>query len=206
MQYMSFVRRFLVIVAVLSLVASGSARAADTQAQGVVRGLYAQLVGTMKQGDQLGFDGRYKKLEPVIRTAFNLPLMTRMAVGTNWTEASAKERDDLVTAFSNFSISTYASRFSAFDGETFTVLDEKDAGNDVIVETSLKPKTGDAIALNYLMRKDETGNYRIVDVFMNGMISELATRRAEFSSIARRDGIPALVNTLGDKAKKMGAS
>jgi len=56
------------------------------------------------------------------------------------------------------------------------------------------------------MRKDEKGTYRIVDVFLNGMVSELATRRSEFSSILRRDGIPALVNSLEEKAKQMGAA
>ena len=76
----------------------------------------------------------------------------------------------------------------------------------MIVETSLTPKDGDAIALNYLLRPDDSGQYRITDVFLNGTISEMATRRAEFSGIARRDGIEALVNSLGEKSREMGPS
>ncbi len=205
MKYIVLMRRSLVVIA-LVLLASFPAHAADSQAQSVVRGLYAQLIASMKQGDQLGFDGRYKKLEPVIRASFNLPLMTRVAVGSNWASASPQQQNELVSAFSSFSIATYASRFAAYDGEQFTVTGEQASGKDVIVETSLKPTTGEAIALNYLMRLDDKGVYRIVDVFMNGTISELATRRAEFSSIARRDGIPALVNSLGAKSKQMGPS
>ena len=203
---MILIRRALAVIAILALLFPLPAHAEDTKAQAVVRGLYANLVGTMKQSGQLGFDGRYKKLSPVIQASFNLPLMTRIAVGSHWASSSQKEQDDLVTAFSNFSIATYASRFTAYDGEQFTVIGEKASGKDVVVETSLKPKTGDAIVLNYLMRQDDKGEYRIVDVFMNGTISELATRRAEFSSIARRDGVPALVNSLGEKSKQMGAS
>jgi phospholipid transport system substrate-binding protein len=204
-KYIAFIRRTLIIVAVLSLLVPASARA-DTPAQSVVRGLYTQLVAAMKQGEQLGFNGRYKKLDPVIRASFDLPLMTRMAVGSSWAVATPQERDDLVAAFSNFSVATYASQFTAYDGEEFTVTGEKASGNDVIVETTLKPKTGDAIALDYLMRADGKGLYHIVDVFMNGTISQLATRRSEFSSIARREGISALVNSLGEKSKQMGAS
>ncbi len=205
MKYIILMRRSLIVIALI-LLASFPAHAADSQAQSVVRGLYAQLIASMKQGDQLGFDGRYKKLEPVIRSSFNLPLMTRVAVGSNWASASPQQQNELVAAFSSFSIATYASRFAAYDGEQFTVTGEQASGKDVIVETSLKPTTGEAIALNYLMRLDDKGVFRIVDVFMNGTISELATRRAEFSSIARRDGIPALVNSLGAKSKQMGPS
>jgi hypothetical protein len=43
-------------------------------------------------------------------------------------------------------------------------------------------------------------------VFLDGAISELATRRAEFSAVIKRDGIAALVNSLGEKSKQMGPS
>ncbi len=202
---MTFIRRFLAVIAVLGLFIPLPA-SADTPAQAVIRGFYAQLVSTMKQGAQLGFSGRYKKLAPLIQASFDLPLMTRMAVGSGWTDASLTEQNDLVAAFSDFSISTYANQFASYDGEEFIVIGEKTSANGVIVETTLKPKTGDAVTLNYLMRADGKGPYRIVDVYMNGTISQLATRRGEFSSIARREGIPALVNSLQEKAKQMGAS
>ena len=197
--------RFLVAVAVFGFLAPLPAQA-ESSAQGVVRAFYAQLVSSMKQGDQLGFTGRYKKLAPVIQASFNLPLMARIAVGSSWTDASEMQRKDIVAAFSNFSISTYANRFAAYDGEEFVVTGEKVSGKDVVVETTLKPKSGAAVTLNYLMRRDDKGTYRIVDVYMNGTISELATRRSEFSSIARREGIPALVNSLQEKTKHLGAS
>ncbi len=202
---MKFSSRLLVVAALLATIVPGAARA-ESAAQGVVRGFYSQLVSTMKQGQPLGFEGRYKKLAPAVQGAFNLPLMTRMAVSSSWSGASEKEQKDLVAAFSNYSISTYANRFAAYDGEEFTVVGEKVSGKDVVVETVLKPKEGEAVQLNYLMRPDVKGKYRIVDVYMNGTISELATRRSEFSSIARREGIPSLVNTLSEKAKQMASA
>ena len=202
---MKQLRKTLALLTLLSLFVPSLGHA-ETPAQSVVHNFYTQLVASMKQGEQLGYSGRYKKLEPAIRAAFNLPLMTRMAVGSSWAMASTDEQNELVSAFSDFSVASYASRFTAFDGEQFTVLSEKPTEGGVIVETSLKPKDSEAVFLNYLMRADDKGQYRIVDVFLNGTISELATRRAEFSSIARRDGIPALVNSLGQKSKQMGPS
>ena len=202
---MNLIRKFFALLLILGLLAPTSAHA-DPSAQSIVRGFYAHLVTAMKQGDQLGYNGRYKKLDPVIRASFNLPLMAKTAVGASWEGASAQEQADLIAAFSDFSVATYANRFASYDGEQFTVMGEKQTAGGMIVETSIKPKEGDAVTLNYLLRPDNSGTYRIVDVFINGTISEMATRRAEFSSIARRDGIPALVNSLGEKSKQMGPS
>ncbi|MDE2029750.1 MAG: ABC transporter substrate-binding protein [Alphaproteobacteria bacterium] len=187
--------------------ATAPAPATAQSASAVVRGFYAQLTSTLKQGAKLGFAGRYKKLEPAIRAAFDLPLMTKMSVGASWDSASLQEKAALVAAFSDFSIATYASRFAQDDGETFTVKGEKASpSGGMMVDTVLKPKDGDPVSLDYLLKPDDKGQYRIVDVFMDGTISELATRRAEFSSIARREGIAALVNSLDQKSKQMGPS
>jgi phospholipid transport system substrate-binding protein len=180
----------------------------DPAASTVVKNFYGTLTTVMKEGDQLGFAGREKKLDPAIKSAFNLPLMTRFAVGPVWAKATTEEQQQLVSAFSDFSVATYASRFTRYEGEKFEVLGQKPApGGGIMVETKLTPGDGsDAVALNYLMRQDDKGNWRIVDVFLDGAISELATRRSEFTSIVEHDGIPALVNQLGQKSRQMGPS
>ena len=178
----------------------------DATASALVKNFYDQLTNVMKSGEALGFTGRYKKLEPAIKSSFNLPLMTRYAVGTVWVSATPSEQQQLISAFSDFSVATYASRFVKYDGEKFDVLGEKPAADGVMVETRLTPSGAAPVMLNYLVKKDEKGAYRIVDVFLDGAISELATRRSEFGSIARRDGIEALVNSISDKSKHMGPS
>ncbi len=172
--------------------------------EGVVRAFYTQLVTTMKQGEALGIEGRYKKLDPPVRTAFNLPLMAHAAVGPSWSAATTQEQEDLIAAFTDYSIASYAARFPDYHGEQFTVTGQKPStAGGVIVETTLAPPdNAPPVALNYLLRTDKKGAWRIVDVFLNGAISEMATRRAEFSSIARRDGMPALTHSLSIKAKQ----
>lgn len=178
----------------------------DTPASAVVRNLYVQLTDAMKQGEQLGFAGRFKKLQPTIKAAFDMPYMTRVSVGLVWSKATPDEQAQLISAFSDFSVANYAHNFAKFNGEQFNVVDEKQIKDGVIVETTLTPKDKTSIVLNYLMHKDDKGTWRIADVYLDGSISELATRRSEFSSIANRDGIPALVNSLGEKSKSMGPS
>ncbi|MGI9431564.1 MAG: ABC transporter substrate-binding protein, partial [Myxococcota bacterium] len=48
-------------------------------------------------------------------------------------------------------------------------------------------------------RADAEGAWRIIDVFLNGTVSELALRRSEYSSVIRSDGYEALRDGLREK-------
>lgn len=201
-----FILQTVSVAAPVSAPEEPAASTSSASGSDVIKDFYAQLVDTMKQGDQLGFAGRYKKLEPAVKSTFNLPLMTRFSVGLDWSKATSDEQQQLTAAFSDFSVATYASQFKVYDGEAFRVVDEKATPGGTIVETELTPKNGAPIPINYLMKLDDNGKMRVVDVFLDGAISELATRRSEFTSIVHRDGIAALVTTLGNKTKQLGPS
>jgi phospholipid transport system substrate-binding protein len=181
------------------------AKAADASASAIVKNFYDHLTDTMKQGEKLGFAGRYKKLESVVKSTFNLPLMARFAVGPSWKDAQLAEQQKLIDAFSAFSVANYASQFTSYSGEKFDVIGEKPAsGGGTIVETKLVPSSGEPVTLDYLVRPDEKGKLRIVDVFLDASISQLAVRRSEFSAIIKRDGFDALISSINEKNKKMG--
>jgi phospholipid transport system substrate-binding protein len=177
------------------------ALAAGASPRAVVEGFYRVLLDTMKQADALGFDGRYRKLQPAIEEAYNLPLMMRLAIGPQWGSIAPDQQARLVEAFKRFTIATYASRFDGYEGEYFEVRSEKAGvtGGATLVETRLVPPKGDVVELNYLLRAD-SGAWQVIDVFLSGTISELATRRAEFTSVLRDKGAEALVGMLERKA------
>lgn len=187
------------------LLAAPSTRAEDAAAMEVVRVFYAALESTMKEGPTLGFDGRYKKLDPAVRKAFNLQLMARRAAGLGWAKETPENQKALAEAFSRFSVATYASRFTKYGGEKFEILGEKPAaGGGTMVETRLVPSDDAPVTLNYLVVKDETGAPRIMDVYLDAAISELATRRSEFAAVIKREGFRALIDSLEKKAQNMG--
>jgi phospholipid transport system substrate-binding protein len=98
---------------------------------------------------------------------------------------------------------TYASRFNGFAGEQFEVLQTADQPNgDKIVKTRIVQSDGTAVQLNYLMR-NSGGAWKIIDVYLNGTISELASRRAEFGSILKSGGANALVSALTKQGDKL---
>ncbi len=192
------------------LVAAGTPSLAAPQpasASSVVKTFYDNLLDTMKQGEKLGFEGRFKKLEPAVKTAFNLPLMARFSAGPAWQTAQPDAQQKLLDAFTTFSVANYASQFKKFDGEKFEVIGEKPAtGGGMIVETRLIPNGEAPVTLNYLVKADEKGQMRIVDVLLDASISQLATRRSEFTSIIKREGFDALISSITEKNRKMGVS
>lgn len=191
-----------------ALLAPPHAAAAETgAASAVVGGFYDTLLATMKDGPALKFAGRVQRLSPSITGAFDLATMTRIAAGAQWPAIKPEEQKQLIESFSRFSVASYAANFDSWSGERFEVLKESPApgnGGGVIVETRLVPKSGDPVQLNYLLRPG-SGGLHIIDVFVNGTISELAARRSEFASVLSRDGAKGLHEMLENRFKELSA-
>jgi phospholipid transport system substrate-binding protein len=180
----------------------GAAEPAPSSAAGTIQAFYDALVAVMKDGPSLGFAGRRDRLQPAVERAFDLPRMTQVAVGLRWNDLTPRQRQELIAAFTAYSAATYASRFTKFAGERFEVAAKTSATPEgVIVHTKLVPGGGDdPVRLDYLMRQAD-GQWKIEDVYLSGTISELATRRSEFTSVLARGGPQALVDILRKKAE-----
>jgi phospholipid transport system substrate-binding protein len=168
-----------------------------------IRTFYDSLLAVMKQADRLGIQGRYDKLAPAIRTTFDLPAMTRIAVGPDWNSIAPAQQAELIENFSRMTIATYANRFDGYSDERFEVelaSETRTAGR--IVRTKLVPSTGEQVTLNYLMR-GSGDNWKVVDVYLTGTISELAMRRSEFTAVLKNGGPVALIESLRQKADKL---
>lgn len=198
-------RGFATGLGALLLGGAASTRAGEGRgAVEVIRAFYDALLGAMKEGQSLGFAGRRDRLAPAIRRSFDFPQMTRLMVGTQWHQMGSDQRQQLIDAFSAFSIATYANRFDDYSGEAFEVDDaaQHASNGDDIVKSRLVKNDGDKIELDYLMRGDN-GRPQIIDVYLSGTVSELATRRSEFSSVMRRGGVDALVELLQRKTAEL---
>jgi len=197
-------RSFVIAAAMLAIAGSISPSFAAAQGTGdpkaIVQSFYDTLEDTMKQGEQLGFDGRYKKLEPVIHQTFDVPVMAKIAVGAEWTGFTADEKTRLLDTFDRYMVTTYAARFKAYKGQKFEVGEVKTpADNRALVETKLYKSNGEPVALNYLFRPGSDGSWKIIDIYLSGAISEMARMRSDFSATVTGGGAEALVTALEKK-------
>ena len=157
----------------------------------------------MKQAKPLGPKGRYERLAAIIPKTFDVAGMMRIAAGVAWEKASPQQQTALVDAFSRFIVAHYASRFDDFNGERFEVLPAVDQPpSDKLVRTLLVQNKNMIIALDYLMRNTPDG-WKVADVYLDGTMSQLALKRAEFQSVMKSGGPDALVAALKEKADKL---
>ena len=168
-----------------------------------ITAFYDVLLDAMKSAQQLSVKTRYEKLEPSIRATFDLQAMTRIAVGLKWRSFAADEQRSVAEQFARLTIATYANRFDGYAGERFEVEPLPEVrGSDRVVHSRLVQANGEPIALNYLMRMTSDG-WQAIDVYLSGTISELATRRSEFTAILADGGAGALAESLRVRADKL---
>ncbi len=197
----STIKTFIVALC-LAVLIHAPVFAADPAASSITV-FYGTLLDTMKQAKQLGLKGRYDKLSPVLAKTYDLPVMSKIAVGPAWATLTPQQQAAIVNAFTRMTVATYASRFDGFSGEQFQVLQTNDRANgDKIVQTQIVKSDGDTVPLNYLMRKSGP-DWKIVDIYLDGTISELANRRAEFGAILKSGGPDALVASLNKQGDKL---
>ena len=199
-------RRFLALAGASTLcfaLPGAVVASADEDPTKRIQAFYDVLLDTMKQGPQLGVQGRFDKMLPAINATYDIAAMTRIACGPEWTKIPPATQQALIEAFGRMSAAIYADRFTKYSGQSF-VIDPKTIPHnaDVVVHTKMVRNDGDPVALNYLMR-GPAGDMKVVDVFLDGSISELATRRSEFSGVLKSDGPDALLAKIKDRADKI---
>ena len=184
---------------------NGPAGAAGEPPRAVAERLDAAILEAMRNAEALGYQGRYELLAPVLEQAFDFPYMARVSIGRYWRKMDEARRARMVGAFTRLSIATFAARFNGYGGETIQILGEEEQPRGAILVVNHLVKTdGDPVAIDFLMREDE-GRWRVVDVFLDAKYSELAIKRAEYTTVYQRDGFDRLIEIMEAKIAELAA-
>jgi phospholipid transport system substrate-binding protein len=169
----------------------------------VIETFHAGLLDIMKHAEELGIDGRIDKLTPLMDKTFDLRFMASKTVGRHWRKLSDEEKARWVDLFKRFTTANYAGRFTGFTGEEFVTVGVEDAprGTRVVLTKIIVPEEAD-VQLNYRMI-ERNGAWKVIDVFLNGTVSELALRRSEYSSALKRDGFASLLDSVEEKIEDL---
>lgn len=200
---MKILHRSVVALALVFAVLAPGTAFAET-ASDRVASFQGQLLDVMKRAETLGVQGRYAELQPIVSQSFHLPLMAGLSAGDYWKSSTPDQRKRLIDAFSRTSVATLATLFNSYSGEMFSVTGERDGPQNItIVDTVLKsPKREKDVQISYVARKQE-GDWRLIDVIVDGGISELKVRISEYSQTLKKGGIEALISLLNQKADEL---
>lgn len=170
-----------------------------------VERLNAALIEVMKDAKRLGYQGRYNKLAPVVKEAFQFETIAQTALGRHWQQLTPNQRQAFVAKLTELSIATYASQFNAYDGQTFRYESTEDTKPEraLVRYTMVVPK-GEPVKFEYVVNRSGA-KWQIVNIVVDG-ISDLALKKAQYTSIVDREGFDSLLAKLsqkiGDYAKK----
>ncbi|MEJ2253108.1 MAG: ABC transporter substrate-binding protein [Nitrospirota bacterium] len=196
---------FLLLLALCLLsaqaTASGAEQPEDASPAKVVQKFNQALLASMRTGKG-GFERRYEILSPVIEQTFALPRMARIALGRDWDRLTRKQQQRYLEAFTDWTVSSYASQFASYSGEEFRIVSSSaETGSSTSVVSRLVAPEGEGRDFDYDLRKTD-GGWRIVDIKIGG-VSQLAMTRAQFRSVLKREGFDSLVAMLEKKARTM---
>ena len=140
---------------------------------------------------------RRAALRDLVRRGFNLELTSQFVLGKYWNRATAKQRAQFQDLFTEYLLNRYARHLGAYRAETLSVVASHPVGRkDVLVETSIE---GDEAAANPVWRvRAEAGQYKIIDVSIEG-VSLALTQRREFAAVINRKGLDGLLDMLREK-------
>jgi phospholipid transport system substrate-binding protein len=126
--------------------------------------------------------------------------MTRLSVGVSyWAGLSEAQRQQLTESFGRYISAIYADRFDSYAGQKLQVTGEQPNAAGVMVKSQIVKANGEPVKVDYMMRRNGDG-WLISDIYLDGAISEVATRRSEFAAILRTDGVDGLIAALNRKA------
>jgi phospholipid transport system substrate-binding protein len=170
--------------------------------EGVVEALHDILIECMKRADELGFEGRYGLIVETLDETFDLPLMARTSIARAWKELGREEQRAWLGLSRRYSASNYANQFDGYSGQHFATLKKEPAARGTIkVFTELVQPSDDNVQLDYRLREVD-GEWRIIDVHLDGKVSELTLRRADYRAVIERRGFDDLVKEVTEKVER----
>ena len=160
--------------------------------------LNATILESMKNAKQLGYKGRYAKLDPVIKETHDFAAIAQIALGGHWKTLDEEQKKAFVDKLTELSIATYAAQFNGYDGEDFKYESEQGMkSNRVTLRYLLTAPKEKPVVFEYVLGQSN-GQWAIINIVVDG-ISDLALKKAQYTSVIEREGFDNLLNKLTQK-------
>ena len=134
--------------------------------------------------------------------AFDNEYISKFVLGRYWNKIDSITKQTFIKSFNDYLIMIYAPKFRGWSGK-FKTLNSEFQDNMYIVSMSLiSAEKAPTLKLDWRMYIAKTGEFRILDVNIDG-VSMLVTQRAEFSSVIKNHpkGVKGLIEKMVDKVK-----
>lgn len=134
---------------------------------------------------------------------FDFPRMTMLAVGRDWTGASAEQRLRLTDAFRTLLVRTYASALTRYRDQKIEVkpLRMTEADTRVQIQTQVLQPGATPLAIDYMLHKTGQG-WQVFDVVVEGS-SLVTSYRSNFAQEVNAGGVDGLIKAIEAKNRSL---
>ena len=192
-----------------AIVAAGPAVAQGTTADASVSAPLQALSAGLARAEKISdYKARVAIVGPLIDRAFDLPAVLKASVGLRYASIPADQKQQLLTAFHDFTVARYLSNFGS-GSDTALVVHEASPYAAVpgaqLVHTQITSGGGAPTDVNYVVHQGPAG-WQATDVLLDGTISQVAVQRSDFTAQLNSGGAPALIAGLKKKVATLSAS
>lgn len=189
----------------IAVTASTSARAdISDDAKAFINSLSEEVLVQLTDPN-LPIEQQEERFKEIVTKYIAFESIARWVLGRRgWKQASEEQREKYLELYGNLMVATYAHRFQGYSGEALKVTGARviDA-NQALVESKVFREGADKPLLISWRVRGSDGEYRIIDIMVEGL-SMAQTQRSEFQSFMRsNDGdINALLANLDERLQK----
>ncbi len=118
------------------------------------------------------------------QSALDLKAIGQFVLGVYWRKATPSERDAFLVAFMDFATKSWADKFSMYTGQKITFKGSRSAQKGQVYVDSIVENNPPAEVIWRL--RDKNGDYKIVDIVVEG-VSMAMSYRNEYSSFLQKN-------------------
>lgn len=189
----------VILPAIPSAQAETSAKQVSVAAP--VQGLYDALAKATKASGNI--EQRQDLVAPAVDGAYNLEEILHRSIGLHYNNLTPDERSSLLKSFRKFTVARYVSTFKPGSEVLFAVVPtpKTDSTGRTIIHSTIgsKEDSSNPTSIDYVMTQTPEG-WRIIDVLLDGHISQVAAQRSDFRAVFAQGGSAGLTRMLDQKA------
>jgi phospholipid transport system substrate-binding protein len=124
--------------------------------------------------------------------------VAQIALGSHWKKLDQTQKLTFIGVLTNLSIATYAAQFNSYAGEKFQFeAAEEPKPERITLRYVMTAPNEKPIKFEYVVNQFE-GKWEIINIIVDG-ISDLALKKAQYTSVIDREGFDKLVAKLNQK-------
>lgn len=165
--------------------------------------LGADLAELADRADSMAPRERVEAASDVVRDSFDLRAIAAATIGrATYQDWSEDQRAAYVDAFIRYTLASQTSALTQYEADKLAITSVEAApGGLVMVRT--RYEGGEGATVDFMLADEAGDGFLIVDLVVDGAISQLKLRRAEFSSVLKQKGYDGLIETLRQKTDQL---